>query len=162
MMTRIKVLPAEIAQQIAAGEVIERPASVVKELVENSVDAQATQIVVEIRGGGTESIRVQDNGVGIAKDELVLAFQPHATSKIESAEDLFALFTLGFRGEALPSMASAAKYGWCPARKSKSTPIKSDRPSQILNQNLLVPRWARRLRLQNSFTTSRPPQVSQI
>lgn len=109
MMTRIKVLPAEIAQQIAAGEVIERPASVVKELVENSVDAQATQIVVEIRGGGTESIRVQDNGVGIAKDELVLAFQPHATSKIESAEDLFALFTLGFRGEALPSMASAAK-----------------------------------------------------
>ncbi len=108
-MNRIKILPAELAHQIAAGEVIERPASVVKELVENSIDAQATQIVVEIRRGGTESIRVQDDGIGIAKEQLQLAFQPHATSKIDSAEDLFALFTLGFRGEALPSMASAAK-----------------------------------------------------
>lgn len=108
-MSRIKILPAEIAHQIAAGEVIERPASVVKELVENSVDAQATQIAIEIRRGGTESIRVQDDGIGIAEEQLKLAFQPHATSKIDSAEDLFALLTLGFRGEALPSMASVAK-----------------------------------------------------
>ncbi len=97
-MNEIKILPAELAHQIAAGEVIERPASVVKELVENSVDARAAQIVVEIRRGGTELIRVQDDGIGIAKEQLQLAFQPHATSKIDSSEDLFALLTLGFRG----------------------------------------------------------------
>lgn len=108
-MARIRVLPPEVAHKIAAGEVIERPASVVKELVENSIDAAATQITVEIREGGLESIRVQDNGVGIAKDDLRLAFEPHATSKIASADDLFALSTLGFRGEALPSIASVAK-----------------------------------------------------
>lgn len=108
-MTQIRILAPEVAHKIAAGEVIERPASVVKELVENSIDAQATQITVEIRQGGIEFIRVQDNGVGIAKDELDLAFQPHATSKIGNAEDLFSLFTLGFRGEALPSMASISK-----------------------------------------------------
>lgn len=108
-MNQIRILPAEVAHKIAAGEVIERPASVIKELVENSIDAQATQITVEIRGGGIEFIRVQDNGVGISKEELELAFQPHATSKIDKAEDLFALYTLGFRGEALPSIASIAK-----------------------------------------------------
>lgn len=108
-MNQIRILPLEVAHKIAAGEVIERPASVVKELVENSIDAQATQITIEIRSGGIESIRVQDNGGGIAREELELAFQPHATSKITRAEDLFALYTLGFRGEALPSMASVAK-----------------------------------------------------
>ena len=108
-MSQIRVLPAEVAHKIAAGEVIERPASVVKELVENSIDAQATQITIEIRGGGTELIRVQDNGGGIAQEELELAFQPHATSKITRAEDLFALYTLGFRGEALPSIAGVSK-----------------------------------------------------
>ncbi|NLL49315.1 MAG: DNA mismatch repair endonuclease MutL [Firmicutes bacterium] len=108
-MKQIKVLPPEVAHKIAAGEVIERPASCVKELVENSVDAGATQIVIEIKNGGLDYIRVQDNGTGIARDELELAFQPHATSKITSAEDLFALSTLGFRGEALPSMASIAR-----------------------------------------------------
>lgn len=108
-MARIKVLPPEVAHKIAAGEVIERPASVVKELVENSIDARATQITIEIRNGGLESIRVQDNGVGIAKEDLKLAFQTHATSKISTADELFALYTLGFRGEALPSIASVAK-----------------------------------------------------
>lgn len=108
-MAQIKVLPPEVAHKIAAGEVIEGPASCVKELVENSVDAGATQITVEISNGGLDLIRVQDNGSGIAKDELKLAFQPHATSKIDSADDLFALYTLGFHGEALPSMASVAK-----------------------------------------------------
>lgn len=108
-MAQIRVLPPEVAHKIAAGEVIERPASVVKELVENSVDAGATQITVEFENGGLDYIRVQDNGSGIARDELELAFQPHATSKIERAEDLFALHTLGFRGEALPSIASIAK-----------------------------------------------------
>lgn len=108
-MARIKVLPPEVAHKIAAGEVIERPASVVKELVENSIDARASQITIEIRNGGLDSIRVQDNGVGIAKEDLRLAFETHATSKISSANDLFALYTLGFRGEALPSIASIAK-----------------------------------------------------
>ena len=108
-MAQIKVLPPEIAHKIAAGEVIERPASCVKELVENSVDAGSTQITIEIRNGGLDLIRVQDNGAGIAKDQLELAFQPHVTSKIENADDLFALYTLGFRGEALPSMASVAR-----------------------------------------------------
>ncbi|HBN94893.1 MAG TPA: DNA mismatch repair protein MutL, partial [Firmicutes bacterium] len=108
-MTQIRVLPPEVAHKIAAGEVIERPASCVKELVENSIDAGATQIIIEIRNGGIDYIRVQDNGGGIAREDLELAFQPHATSKIESAEDLFALYTLGFRGEALPSMASIAR-----------------------------------------------------
>ncbi len=105
----IKILPAEVAHKIAAGEVIERPASVVKELVENSIDAYASQIVIEVRKGGIEFIRVQDNGIGIPADELELAFQPHATSKIEVAEDLFSLRSLGFRGEALPSIASIAQ-----------------------------------------------------
>lgn len=108
-MTQIRVLPPEVAHKIAAGEVIERPASVVKELVENSIDAQSTQITIEVKNGGLESIRIQDNGVGIAHAELELAFQPHATSKITRSEDLFALYTLGFRGEALPSIASIAK-----------------------------------------------------
>jgi len=109
LVAQIKVLPPEVAQKIAAGEVIERPASVVKELVENSIDAAATQITIEIRGAGLELIRVQDNGAGIAKEDLRLAFEPHATSKISEVGDLFALYTLGFRGEALPSIASVSR-----------------------------------------------------
>ncbi|NLJ80997.1 MAG: DNA mismatch repair endonuclease MutL [Firmicutes bacterium] len=109
MTAKIKILPDEVAHKIAAGEVIERPASVVKELIENSIDALATQITVEIKRGGLELVRVQDDGIGIARQELEMAFHPHATSKIQSEDDLFSLFTLGFRGEALPSMASVAK-----------------------------------------------------
>ena len=108
-MAQIRILPPEVAQKIAAGEVIERPASVVKELVENSIDAAATQITIEIRNGGLDLIRVQDNGTGIAEDDLRVAFEPHATSKIAEVDDLFALYTLGFRGEALPSIASVSK-----------------------------------------------------
>lgn len=107
-MTSIRVMDAHLAAKIAAGEVIERPASVVKELVENAIDAGARHVRIEIDGGGAERILVADDGIGIAHDEVELAFRRHATSKLHAEDDLNALSTLGFRGEALPSIAAVA------------------------------------------------------
>ena len=109
MSSKIRILSEDLISKIAAGEVVERPASVVKELIENSIDAGATSIGVDIRAGGMESIRVMDDGCGMSKEDALLAAERFATSKVQKEEDLYAIQTLGFRGEALPSIASVSK-----------------------------------------------------
>lgn len=108
-MSKIHILDKSVSNRIAAGEVVEKPASVVKELVENSIDAGASKISIEIKNGGIKKICIQDDGCGIEKDDVINAFMPHATSKIETADDLDKIFTLGFRGEALASIASVSQ-----------------------------------------------------
>ena len=109
-MNRIRLLSEQVANQIAAGEVIERPASVVKELVENSLDAESSRITVEIQAGGRSLIRVTDDGLGMNKDDALMCLERHATSKIQKADDLYEIATMGFRGEALPSIASVSRF----------------------------------------------------
>ena len=105
----IEELPDLVANKIAAGEVIERPASVVKELVENAIDAQATRIEIQLEQGGKKLIRVTDNGIGMDAEDVGMCFHPHATSKLRTSQDLFFITTLGFRGEALPSVGAVAQ-----------------------------------------------------
>ena len=108
-MKRINLLDENTSNKIAAGEVVERPSSVVKELIENSIDANAKNITIEIQEGGSSLIKIVDDGDGIHPDDIKKAFLPHATSKIKNSSDIFSINTLGFRGEALPSVASVSK-----------------------------------------------------
>ena len=115
---RIKQLNPRLSNQIAAGEVVERPSSVVKELVENALDAHCTRMDIDLEAGGTKLIRIRDDGDGIYREDLTLAMSRHATSKIEVVDDLEAIDTLGFRGEALASIASIAKVTMTSRRKA--------------------------------------------
>src|SRR5580658_7026334 len=122
-MGRIHVLPEHVANKIAAGEVVERPASVVKELLENALDAGATRIKINVEAGGKKLIQITDNGCGMVRDDAMLAFERHATSKMKDAEDLLSIATLGFRGEALPSIASVSRLRLETCAAESGTPV---------------------------------------
>lgn len=120
-MTTVRILPEILSNQIAAGEVVERPSSVVKELVENSIDAKASAITIEVEKSGKSLIRVSDDGIGLSRDDALLSIERYATSKIFTKEDLFSISTMGFRGEALPSIASVSKFTMVTRSKERDT-----------------------------------------
>src|ERR1700742_5022820 len=121
-MNRIRLLPDHVANQIAAGEVVDRPASVAKEWGENSLAARATRVTVEIQAGGRSLVRVTDDGIGMSRDDALLSLERHATSKIQRAEDLASIATMGFRGEALPSIASVSRFTLTTREREDSSP----------------------------------------
>lgn len=165
-MSRIKVLPEILANQIAAGEVVQRPASIVKELVENSLDADARTIDIILRNGGKTEIRISDDGRGMDEDDAMLAFERHATSKISTTEDLDAILSFGFRGEALPSIASVSHIELVSAEDDgegvrvvfhggkliKVEPVGAPRGTEITVQKLFFNTPARRKFLKTTFT----------
>ena len=126
-MGNIVLLDEHTINKIAAGEVVDRPASIVKELVENAIDAKATSITVEIRNGGIKYIRVQDNGKGFASDDVEMAFERHATSKIRKEEDLASITSMGFRGEALASIAAIAKVSCVSSSDISALPVRQNK-----------------------------------
>ena len=128
-MSRIRILPETVANKIAAGEVVERPASVVKELLENALDAGARSIRIETESGGKRLIRVIDDGCGMNHDDALLAFERHATSKLRTADDLLSIATLGFRGEALPSIAAISRCCWKRVTRRKRRERASNLPA---------------------------------
>ncbi len=150
-MSAIRILPEAVANKIAAGEVVERPASIVKELVENSLDAGASRVDVYVEGGGKRLIRVEDDGDGMVRDDALLALERHATSKIKNAEDLLEIATLGFRGEALPSMASVSRLTLETRHASESAGTRLE----IAGGRLLNVRGNRALR-RNAHRSARP------
>src|SRR4030043_1767504 len=122
-MPQIKNLPSDLRNKIAAGEVIERPASVVKELIENSIDAKSINIKIDVLYGGKRLIRISDNGYGMDKEDALLCFERHATSKLATEDDLFNIKTMGFRGEALSSIASVSKVTITTGTKGSSSGV---------------------------------------
>ena len=134
-MSKIHVMSDNLANKIAAGEVVEKIASVVKELVENAIDAKSKKIIVDLIDSGTKSIKVIDDGIGMDKEDASLAFERHATSKLLKEDDLFFINTLGFRGEALPSIASVSKVTLTTSNGEAGTTIKIEGGYKILEEN---------------------------
>ena len=139
MLDVIKLLPDSVANQIAAGEVIQRPASAVKELLENSLDAGATQIDLVVKDAGKALIMVVDNGCGMSETDARMCFERHATSKISKAEDLFSIRTMGFRGEALASIAAIAQVELKTRRKEDEVGVKIVNEGSVVKEQILAP-----------------------